>query len=261
MRTFALVDHERKPRPASSARAHRACKARSCRRCRRRPASTGCAKVPDGDTIVRRHVVEERCRHAAAHHGVASFHDADGRPMTRPFTLLKVGRTQAARPVRRPRGSKHGTIFMGDAIYPSPEIPSELDPSQFGSAARTVEQAFDRRLDAENNCSACYQASWLARASAMSSNRCTSATRTASAVAIRTSASRRRGVKLGRPPKGPRSSERHKIAARAQADAAGARHDPHHRRARAHAHARCLSGRSGGPRSRLPSARTAASCT
>ena len=55
-----------------------------------------------------------------------------------PFTMLKVaphGRT----PIQfvGPPGSKHGTIFAGEAIYPSPEtIPSTLDPAQFGSAAR-----------------------------------------------------------------------------------------------------------------------------
>ena len=31
----------------------------------------------------------------------------------------------------------HGTIFAGEAIYPSPDkIPETLDPAQFGSAAK-----------------------------------------------------------------------------------------------------------------------------
>ena len=58
--------------------------------------------------------------------------------MTRPFTLLKVA-PHARTPVQfmGPPGSKHGTIFANEAIYPSPEtIPSVLDPAQFGSNAR-----------------------------------------------------------------------------------------------------------------------------
>jgi hypothetical protein len=58
--------------------------------------------------------------------------------MTRPFTLLRVA-PHGKTPVQfvGPPGSKHGTIFAGEAIYPSPDkIPETLDPAQFGSAAK-----------------------------------------------------------------------------------------------------------------------------
>jgi hypothetical protein len=49
---------------------------------------------------------------------IASFHDAEGRPMTRPFSMIEIDR-RASRPVQfvGPPGSKTGTIFVGDAIY------------------------------------------------------------------------------------------------------------------------------------------------
>ena len=49
---------------------------------------------------------------------IASFHAADGRPMTRPFTIQRVaaGATQAVQFVSTP-GAKHGTIYVGDTAY------------------------------------------------------------------------------------------------------------------------------------------------
>ena len=143
-RTFALVDRERKPRP-SSARA----------RIEVRGALVPAVEPPDrvsnvkdfiqGDHAVATGTVENDADIPGAITLIASFHDDGGRPMTRPFTMLKVG-PHAKMPVQfaGPPGSKHGTIFVGDALYPSPpEIPSELDPTQFGSAAR-VDQVFDQ---------------------------------------------------------------------------------------------------------------------
>ena len=49
---------------------------------------------------------------------IASFHDASGQPMTRPFEMIAIGRKET-RPVQfvGPPGSKTGTIFVGDVVY------------------------------------------------------------------------------------------------------------------------------------------------
>ena len=49
---------------------------------------------------------------------IASFYDAAGQPMTRPFEMIAIGRKQT-RPVQfvGPQGSKTGTIYVGDVIY------------------------------------------------------------------------------------------------------------------------------------------------
>ncbi|MBV8758332.1 MAG: hypothetical protein JO257_13685 [Deltaproteobacteria bacterium] len=146
-RTFALVDRERKPRP-SSARARIEVKGALV------PASpppyrvANVAEHVDGDHVVTTGTVENDADIPGAITLIASFHDDGGRPMTRPFTLLKVA-PHGKLPVQfaGPPNSKHGTIFCGDVIYPSPpEIPSELDPTQFGSAAR-MQQGLDQVFD------------------------------------------------------------------------------------------------------------------
>jgi hypothetical protein len=49
---------------------------------------------------------------------IASFHDADGRPMTRPFSMIRVaGNDQQTVQFVGPAGSRHGTIFVGDAVF------------------------------------------------------------------------------------------------------------------------------------------------
>ena len=143
-RTFALVDHDRKPRPAS---AHARIEVKGAL-VPAVPPPNRAVEVRDyeqGDHVVAAGYIQNDANISGAITVIASFHDAGGRPMTRPFTMLKVG-PHAKLPVQLagPPGSKHGTIFTGDAIYPSPDkIPSELDPAQFGSAA-TVGQAFDQ---------------------------------------------------------------------------------------------------------------------
>jgi len=49
---------------------------------------------------------------------LAGFHDAAGKPVARPFTVLEMGAgiTQTVRFVG-PDGSKTGYIFLGDAVY------------------------------------------------------------------------------------------------------------------------------------------------
>jgi hypothetical protein len=136
-RTFALVDKERKPRPASA-------------RARIEVMGALVPAVPppyhvgeitereqDGRAIASG-VLHNDANVAGAITLIASFHGPDGRPMTRPFTLLRVA-PHGSLPVQMPGppGSTHGTLFVGDAIYPSPdEIPAALDPSQFGLPAK-----------------------------------------------------------------------------------------------------------------------------
>lgn len=136
-RTFALVDKDRKPRPASA-------RARIVVTGALVPAVpppyrvSGVRDWPQDDKTITAGVVENDADTSGAIVVIASFHDADGRPITRPYTMLKVA-PHGKLPVQfvGPPGSKHGTIFAGESIYPSPEnIPSELDPTQFGSAAR-----------------------------------------------------------------------------------------------------------------------------
>lgn len=136
-RTFALVDKERKPRPAS-ARARIEVKGALVPAVPPPYQVTGIKDWPQDDKVITSGTVENDANLAGAIMVIASFHDAEGRPMTRPFTLLRVA-PHGKLPVQfvGPPGSKHGTIFAGEAIYPSPDnIPSELDPTQFGSAAR-----------------------------------------------------------------------------------------------------------------------------
>ena len=143
-RTFALVDHDRKPRPLS-ARARIEVKGALVPAVPPPYRVTELREAVQGDHVVAAGVVENDADIPGAITLIASFHDDGGRPMTRPFTLLKVA-PHGKLPVQfaGPPGSKHGTIFAGDVIYPSPpEIPSELDPSQFGSAAR-VNDLFDQ---------------------------------------------------------------------------------------------------------------------
>ena len=136
-RTFALVDKERKPRPSSA-------KARIEVKGALVPAVPPPYRVAQpreldqGDRVVASGVLQNDADIPGAITLIASFHDAEGRPMTRPFTLLRVA-PHGTLPVQMtgPAGSKHGTLFVGDAIYPSPDnIPAELDPSQFGGAAK-----------------------------------------------------------------------------------------------------------------------------
>jgi hypothetical protein len=136
-RTFALVDKERKPRPAS-ARARIEVKGALVPAVPPPYRVANVKEWPQDDKVITNGVVENDADTAGAIMLIASFHDAEGRPMTRPFTLLRVaphGKTTVQ--FVGPPGSKHGTIFAGESIYPSPEnIPSTLDPAQFGSAAR-----------------------------------------------------------------------------------------------------------------------------
>jgi len=116
-RTFALVDHDRKTRPTAAG-------AKLFVRGAAVPASPPSASVGEQRQLVDqgRIVVQGTLHNAAARAGnvmvIASFHDGDGRPMTRPFSMVPV-EANGAQPVQfvGPPGSKQGALFVGDSVY------------------------------------------------------------------------------------------------------------------------------------------------
>lgn len=120
-RTFALVDAARTPRPdATSARIV----VRGALRDRHGPQ----AHIEDlhtfqnsgqdgGQVVVQAYLVNDADRRATIM-VLGSFHDAENRPMTRPFTVLQLAARQ--RKVVQfvgPARSVRGTIFLGDITY------------------------------------------------------------------------------------------------------------------------------------------------
>jgi hypothetical protein len=116
-RTFALVDTERKPRPA----------ARSARievRGALVPLDPPRARIEelhsfadDGRTVVQAYLVNDADRPGQIV-VIGAFHDEGNRPMTRPFEVIEIA--ARSREVVRfvgPAGSKRGTIFVGDVVY------------------------------------------------------------------------------------------------------------------------------------------------
>jgi hypothetical protein len=116
-RTFALVDSELTPRPTStSARIEVRSALASLAP---PPAHIDALHVYDdyGKTVVQGSLVNDATRPGKIM-VIASFHDAHGEPMTRPFELMPIA-AKATRTVQfvGPPGSTTGTIFIGDAIY------------------------------------------------------------------------------------------------------------------------------------------------
>ena len=116
-RTFALVDEAREPRPASAS-------ARIVVRGALVPQSPPRAKITDlhtfddyGKVVAQANLVNEADRPGKAI-VIASFHDAQGTPMTRPFQLIEFA-PSSKRVVQfvGPPGSKTGTIFVGELVY------------------------------------------------------------------------------------------------------------------------------------------------
>jgi hypothetical protein len=116
-RTFALIDAEQKPRPEATG-------ARVDVRGSFAPTYSNSITINTG----RVHVDEDRMLIAGTVTNTAQaavkalifagFHDADDRPMTRPFTLVELGggQQQAVQFVG-PVGSKKAYLFVGDAVY------------------------------------------------------------------------------------------------------------------------------------------------
>ncbi|MDB4955823.1 MAG: hypothetical protein JWO36_3392 [Myxococcales bacterium] len=116
-RTFALVDLEHQARPAAAAAK---IKVRGALVPETPPAAhvEEVREVDDyGKMVVQGTLVNDADRPGQVM-VIASFHDADGKPMTRPFTMMNVEpKTRQSLQFVGPQGSKHGTIFVGDAIF------------------------------------------------------------------------------------------------------------------------------------------------
>ena len=125
VRTFALVDTERVPRPATTSAkivVTGALVTHDPPRMHIAELHTFVDKYTEADRPVSRIVVQANLVNAANRLGkaivIAAFHGEDGRPITRPFQTLEIdGNT--SRPVQfvGPPGSTTGTIFVGDVIY------------------------------------------------------------------------------------------------------------------------------------------------
>lgn len=116
-RTFALVDTERVARPAATSASIRVRGALI-------PDEPPRARIEQlhsfddyGKTVVQGNLVNGADRIGQVM-VIASFHDIDGKPMTRPFQMIEIDRkqTQSVQFVG-PKGSKRGMIFVGDVIY------------------------------------------------------------------------------------------------------------------------------------------------
>jgi hypothetical protein len=116
-RTFALVDTERQARPSATS-------ARIKVKGAMIPTEPPPARIEQlhvfddyGKTVVQANLVNtaDRIGQIVV---IASFYDAAGQPMTRPFEMISIGRKQT-KPVQfvGPQGSKTGTIYVGDVIY------------------------------------------------------------------------------------------------------------------------------------------------
>jgi hypothetical protein len=116
IRTFALVDRERKSRPeAKGARI----RVRGAQVSRPPPAHIDQFKqVTDGDKVLVQGTVTNEAARGGSIMVIASFYGSDGRPMTRPFSLVWL-EPNAGQPVQfvGPPGSTRGTIFIGETAY------------------------------------------------------------------------------------------------------------------------------------------------
>ncbi len=116
-RTFALVDSARQPRPASTAVTLKVRGALV-------PNDPPKATIADLHqfTDQGRPVVQANLVNGAARVGtvmvIAAFHDAQNRPLTRPFSMVPIGAGET-KPVQfvGPTGAVRGTVFVGDVVY------------------------------------------------------------------------------------------------------------------------------------------------
>jgi hypothetical protein len=124
-RTFALIDSERVPRPATTSAkivVTGALVTRDPPRVRITDTHSFVDKYTEADKPVSRIVVQANVVNDTKRIGkaivIASFHGADGRPITRPFQTIQLAGNQTM-PIQfvGPVGSTTGTIFVGDVIY------------------------------------------------------------------------------------------------------------------------------------------------
>lgn len=115
-RTFALVDHDRVARPGADGA-----------RIVVRGASVDTPPVAHvegvhdmddyGKRVVQGELVNDADRPGTAM-VIASFHDAQGRPMTRPFSMIAMPpKSRQALQFVGPQGSVRGELYVGDLVY------------------------------------------------------------------------------------------------------------------------------------------------
>lgn len=115
-RTFALVDADRKPRPATTSAQVEVRGALIADPPRAR--ITDLHRYDDhGQLVLKASLVNDAPRIGRII-VIAAFHDREGRPLTRPFSLVELGaqRTQTVQFVGPP-GAARGTIYIGDETY------------------------------------------------------------------------------------------------------------------------------------------------
>lgn len=116
-RTFALVDRGRAARPGATT-------ARVDVRGAREPRFDEPVRITDGhvyqdgDRVVVAGMVENPTDRPCIAMVLASFHDRDGAPQTRPFSAFELG-GHARRPTRfvGPSGSVAGQIYVGEILF------------------------------------------------------------------------------------------------------------------------------------------------
>jgi hypothetical protein len=117
IRTFALVDKERKPRPTAKGAKIRV---RGARVPPMPPPAhvEGIRQLVDGDKAVMQGVLKNDGARGGNIMVIATFYGPDNRPMTRPFSMIWVP-PNGTQPVQfvGPQGSTRGTIFVGDLAY------------------------------------------------------------------------------------------------------------------------------------------------
>ncbi len=116
-RTFALVDEARKPRPTSTS-ASVVVKGTLVPTSPPPAAIEELHEFKDADHVVEQAYVVNRADRLGHITVIASFHDASGRPQTRPFDVMQVApKARASVQFVGPPGSVRGTIFVGDVLY------------------------------------------------------------------------------------------------------------------------------------------------
>ena len=117
IRTFALVDKERKARPTAKGAKIRV---RGARVPPMPPPAhvEGIRQLQDGNKTVMQGVLKNDGARGGNIMVIATFYGPDNRPMTRPFSMIWVP-PNGTQPVQfvGPQGSTRGTIFIGDLAY------------------------------------------------------------------------------------------------------------------------------------------------
>jgi hypothetical protein len=116
-RTFVLIDAERKPRP-TAATASIFVRGAQIPSSPPRSSVEHIREIEDNGKIVVQATVGNSADRAGTFMVIASFHDADSTPMERPFSLIRIeAHQQQGVQFVGPVGSKHGTVYVGDAVY------------------------------------------------------------------------------------------------------------------------------------------------